>query len=125
MIAVLDDDEPVRKALVRLLRSAGFAACSYASGGEFLAHRRDARLQCLVVDLQMPGASGLDVQRSLRSAGENVPTIVMTSREESELLEECLAAGAFACLSKPLEGEQLFAALEQIHVQRDDGQPLN
>jgi len=120
MIAVLDDDEPVRKAVVRLLRSAGFSACSFASGGELLAQWGGARPECLVLDLQMPGTSGLDVQRSLRSAGEDVPTIVMTASEESSVLDECMAAGACACLRKPLEGEQLLAALERMHVHPED-----
>jgi FixJ family two-component response regulator len=125
MIAVLDDDEPVRKAVVRLLRSAGFSARSFASGGELLAHWVGVRPECLVLDLQMPGASGLDVQRSLRSAGEAVPTILMTASDECELLDECMAAGAFVCLRKPLECAQLLAALELIHVQRDEDRAIN
>ena len=125
MIAVLDDDEPVRKALVRLLRSAGFTARSFASGGELLADWVGTRPQCLVLDLQMPGTSGLDVQRSLRSSGEAVPTIVMTASDECELLDECMAAGASVCLKKPLECAELLAALELIHVHRDEERPLN
>lgn len=125
MIAVLDDDEPVRKALVRLLRSAGFTARSFASGAELLADWVGTRPQCLVLDLQMSGASGLDVQRSLRCAGEEVPTIVVTASDECELLDECMAAGAFVCLRKPLECDQLLAALELIHVHRDADRPVN
>jgi FixJ family two-component response regulator len=125
MIAVLDDDEPVRKAVVRLLRAAGFSARSFASGGELLADWVAARPQCLVLDLQMPGTSGLDVQRSLRCAGEAVPTILMTASDESDLLDECMAAGACVCLKKPLEEEQLLAALELIHVHRDEDTSVN
>jgi len=125
MIAVLDDDEPVRKALVRLLRSAGFTARSFASGGELLADWVGTQPQCLVLDLQMPGTSGLDVQRSLRSSGEAVPTIVMTASDECELLDECMAAGVSVCLKKPLECAELLAALELIHVYRDEERPLN
>lgn len=119
MIAVLDDDEPVRKALVRLLRSAGFRACSFNSGGELLAQWVSNRPDCLVLDLQMPGSSGLEVQRSLRSAGEAVPTIVITASDEASLLQECLTAGASVCLRKPIEGALLIAALDQAHVRRD------
>lgn len=125
MIAVLDDDEPVRKALVRLLRSAGFTARSFASGAELMAYWVGTRPQCLVLDLQMPDTSGLDVQRSLRCAGAEVPTIVMTASDECDLLDECMAAGASVCLRKPLECEQLLAALELIHVHRDENQPVN
>jgi FixJ family two-component response regulator len=127
MIAVLDDDEPVRKAVVRLLRSAGFTARSFASGGELLAEWVGTRPECLVLDLQMPGTSGLEVQRTLRSAGEEVPTILMTASDESELVDECMAAGACLCLRKPLEGEQLLEALERIHVHREGGDdpPIN
>jgi FixJ family two-component response regulator len=125
MIAVVDDDEPVRKAVVRLLRSAGFSARSFASGGELLATWVGTRPECLVLDLQMPGASGLDVQRSLRSAGEVVPTILMTATEESELLDECMAAGVLMCLRKPLDDEQLLAALDRIHIHRDEEPVVN
>ena len=69
MIAVVDDEESVRKAVVRVLQAAGFAARAFASGTEFLESWHFDRPDCLVLDLQMPGLSGTEVQRSLRTAG--------------------------------------------------------
>ena len=119
MIAVVDDDEPVRKAVVRLLRAAGFSSRGFASGEELLEAWRAEPPKCLVLDLQLPGASGLDVQRRLRVAGERAPTIIMTASDDPHARSECLCAGAAAYLRKPLDQQALLGALERVMVGPD------
>jgi len=111
-IAVVDDDESVRKALQRLLRASDLDADTFASAHDFLASLPHAPLpDCLVLDLQMPGTSGLDLQRQLVRTGPVVPTIVITGHDEPGMEARCLAAGASAYLRKPLEAGKLLAAI--------------
>jgi FixJ family two-component response regulator len=119
MIAVVDDDEPVRKAVVRLLRSTGYSSRGFASGQELLESWMTEPPDCLVLDLQLPGRSGLEVQRQLRSAGAHVPTIIMTASDEPSIRDECVGEGAGACLRKPLDEEALLTALERLMVWPD------
>jgi FixJ family two-component response regulator len=116
MIAVLDDDEPVRKAVLRLLRSAGYAACGFTSGQDLLASWASVRPDCVVLDLQMPGLSGLDVHRRLSAGGARVPTIMITASDEQGVLENCLVDGASTCLRKPLEAHLLLAAIARARI---------
>ena len=107
-VAIVDDEEPIRKALRRLLRAAGIDAQSYASGQEFLEAAAAQRPDCLVLDLHMPGMSGLQVLRSLK---QKLPTVIITAHDEPETREQCLAAGACAYLRKPLEDRLLLNAI--------------
>src|SRR5262245_25325865 len=113
MIAVLDDDEPVRKAMVRLLRSVGFSSRGFASADELLAAWLTDPPECLVLDLQLPGLSGLEVQRQLRIAGIRVPTIMITAIDEPRVRDECVEEGAAACLRKPVDARALLGAIER------------
>jgi FixJ family two-component response regulator len=112
-VAVVDDDESVRKALQRLLRASDLDADTFASAEDFLASLPHAPLpDCLVLDLQMPGTSGLDLQRQLVRTGPQVPTVVITGHDEPGMEARSLAAGASAYLRKPLEAGTLLAAIE-------------
>ena len=112
-VVVVDDDESVRKALQRLLRASDLDADSFASAQDFLASLPQAPLpDCLVLDLQMPGTGGLDLQRQLVRTGPQVPTVVITGHDEPGMEARCLAAGASAYLRKPLKAEKLLAAIE-------------
>lgn len=119
MIAVVDDDEPVRKAVVRLLRAAGFSSCGYASGQELLEAWLAEPPNCLVLDLQLPGVSGIEVQRRLTQAGARAPTIIMTASDDPGARNECLNAGVAVYLRKPLDEQALFSALRQMMVLPD------
>jgi len=110
-IAIVDDEEPVRKALKRLLRASGLEAESYASGKEFLEANTVRPPDCLVLDLHMPGMSGLQVLRELRAANSVLPTVVITAYDEPATREQCLAAGASAYLRKPLDERLLLNAI--------------
>jgi FixJ family two-component response regulator len=112
-VAVVDDDESVRKALQRLLRASDLDADTFASAEDFLASLPQATLpDCLVLDLQMPGTDGLDLQRQLVRTGSPVPTVVITGHDEPGMEARCLAAGASAYLRKPLQAGTLLAAIE-------------
>jgi FixJ family two-component response regulator len=110
-IAIVDDEEPVRKALKRLLRASGLEAESYASGKEFLQARAARQPDCVVLDLHMPGMSGLEVLRELRESRSGLPTVMITAYDEPASREQCLAAGAAAYLRKPLDERLLLNAI--------------
>jgi FixJ family two-component response regulator len=109
LIAVVDDEEPVRKALKRLLRAAGLEAEGYASGQDFFAS--DRRADCVVLDLHMPAMSGLQVLRRIRQTTKRLPVVVITAHDQPETREECIAAGAAAYLRKPLDDRLLLNAI--------------
>jgi FixJ family two-component response regulator len=108
VIAVVDDEESVRKALVRVLRAAGFAAHGFSSGDEFLRSWHFDRPDCLVLDLQMPDISGTEVQRALNLAGAQFPIVIITAHDAPAVREECLRLGAVAYLCKPLDVRSLL-----------------
>jgi FixJ family two-component response regulator len=111
VIAVVDDDESVRKAVVRMLRTAGLAAQGFSSGEVFLETWHFARPDCLVLDLQMPDVSGMEVQRALKLAGAHFPIIVITAHDAPSMREECMRLGAAAYLCKPLDIRTLLDAV--------------
>ena len=110
-IAIVDDEEGIRKALGRLLRAAGLEAHGYANGQEFLTAAAERRPDCVVLDLHMPGMSGLQVLRKLKAAGLLLPIVVITAHDEPETREQCLSSGARAYLRKPLEDRLLLNAI--------------
>lgn len=108
-IAVVDDEEPVRKALKRLLRAAGLEAEGYASGKDFLAAER--RPDCVVLDLHMPVMSGQALLKQIRRLSARLPVVVITAHDTAETRDECIAAGAAAYLRKPLDDRLLLNAI--------------
>ncbi|MGH7343590.1 MAG: response regulator transcription factor [Candidatus Rokuibacteriota bacterium] len=114
LVAVVDDEESIRKSLRRLFVAADLDAVIYASGQEFLDSLRDHQPDCLVLDLQMPGLTGLEVQRTLAGAGARFPTIIITAHDEPETRARCLAAGVAAYLCKPLHDEMLLDAIADV-----------
>jgi FixJ family two-component response regulator len=111
-VAVVDDEPAVRKALTRLLRAAGYEPLAYAGGADFLDALAHEHFGCLILDLQMPGMSGLDVQARPAFRQAAIPAIIISARDEREAREKCLAAGAFAYLTKPVDDGELLAAVE-------------
>jgi FixJ family two-component response regulator len=110
-VAIVDDEEPIRKALKRLMRAANLEAEAFASGAAFLDSLASRRPDCLILDLHMPGMTGLHVLQRLQQSGVRVPTIVITAYDEPETRSHCLAAGATAYLRKPLEDRLLLDAV--------------
>jgi len=114
LVAVVDDEESIRKSLRRLFMAAQLDAEIYASGQEFLDSLHGCRPDCLVLDLQMPGLTGLEVQKALTGTGARFPTIIITAHDEPETRARCLAAGAAAYLCKPLHDEMLLEAIADV-----------
>jgi len=114
LVAVVDDEESIRKSLRRLLMAADLDALVYASGQEFLDALRERQPDCLVLDLQMPGLTGLEVQRALMAAGVRFPTIIITAHDEPEARARCMTAGVAAYLCKPLHDEMLLDAIANV-----------
>jgi len=107
-IYVVDDDPAVAKALKRLLHSYGMQVRTFASGDEFLAAlRRSCDGDCSVIDVQMPGMTGLEVQEALNRAGIDVPVIFITAHKEEGVEERAMRAGAIGFLPKPFTDEAL------------------
>ena len=111
LVAIVDDEESIRRALDRLLRSAGFAVETFASGVEFLRSVLDHCPACVVLDLNMPALSGLDVQLFLARDRVPVPVIILTGHETPEARTRLMARGATACLRKPVDDKLLLAAI--------------
>lgn len=123
LIAVVDDDAPVRTSLRRLLRSSGFAVSVFESGDAFLASLPAAGPEgvpdCLVLDLHMPGRGGFEVQAALTTARRAIPVIVITGKEEPDTAEAARAAGAAAFLTKPVEEAALLGAVKRSLAARN------
>lgn len=111
-VAVVDDDESVSRAIKRLLRSTGIFSESFKSGDDFLDMYDSIpsyRPSCIVLDMQMPGSNGLEVQRRLASSGISI--VFITAHEEAGVREQALAAGATAYLRKPFNDEVFIKAI--------------
>jgi FixJ family two-component response regulator len=117
---VVDDDPSVRKALGRLLRSAGFQAETFESAQEFLRHPRPEEPACLVLDVQLPGLDGLGLQQSLAEANVALPIVFITGHADIPMSVRAMKAGAVDFLPKPFEDHQLLTAVQQA-VAKDDG----
>jgi FixJ family two-component response regulator len=111
LMAVIDDDASVRKALARLLRACGYDVEMFASGSEFLESSHAVKADCLVLDVHMPSVSGLDVQATLKARGIHVPIIFITAYDDNALRMRALHLGAVAYLRKPLTEQTLLAAI--------------
>ena len=114
MIAIVDDDDAVRQSLARLLKVFKHRVHSFASGEEFLGRWRTIRPTCLLLDQQMPGLSGIDVQRELNRAQSNIPVIIITGNHCHIARDACMREGAVNYLLKPLSPEGLLAAIEVL-----------
>lgn len=114
LVAVVDDEESVRTSLRRLFRAFELEAATFASGQEFLDALPSRPPDCVVLDLQMPGLSGLDVQRLLAAGGVRLPTIIITADDAPETRERCLSAGTTAYLCKPFDDGTLLATIARV-----------
>ncbi|HVO63686.1 MAG TPA: response regulator [Terriglobales bacterium] len=119
LIAIVDDDPSVQQGLSSLLRSAGFQVESFASAQEFLARPPAAEApSCLLLDLQLPGLSGLDLQKRMAEVGLNIPIVFLTGHGDIPASVEAMKAGALEFLTKPFDDEKLLRAIDEA-VQRD------
>ena len=113
LVAVVDDEEPVRKALGRLLRASGLETESYSSGQAFLGSLDEKPPDCVILDLHMPGLGGLQVLEALKFRDPPLPIIIITGHDEPENRARAQSLGAFAYMRKPIDDHQLLATIEQ------------
>jgi FixJ family two-component response regulator len=112
-VCIIDDDESVRRALCRLVRSAGRDAETYATAEEFLHAPESPAPGCLILDVHLPALSGLELQEQLNAAGRGVPIIFISAYDDDQARAQALQAGAIAFLQKPFDEKSLLAAVER------------
>lgn len=110
MIAIVDDDESVRNAIHGVLSSEGLTPRTFASAEEFLASGQQNETACMILDIKMPGMSGLELQKHLAESGSSIPVIFITASEDPKLRTQALLNGAVAFLNKPFDNEVLIAS---------------
>jgi FixJ family two-component response regulator len=117
-VYVVDDDSSMREALSSLIRSIGMRVITFASAQEFLAYRVSASPACLVLDVRLPGLSGLDLQRELAATQRRLPIIFITGHGDIPMSVRAMKAGAAEFLSKPFREEDLLDAI-RLSLKRD------
>lgn len=111
VIHVIDDDDSVRKAVMRLLKAAGYDALGYGNAGEFLLAPVPSGLGCIVMDVRMPGPSGLELHAALKKKESNLPVIFLTGHGDIPMSVQAMKAGAADFLTKPVQRQTLLAAV--------------
>ncbi len=121
LVLVVDDDEEIRSALLELFESVGLDATSFASTRELLEEGLPRRPGCLVLDIRMPGLSGLDLQQQLASRGESKPIVFLTGHGDIQMTVQAMKAGAIDFLTKPVRDQTLLDAVTAA-IERDIAQ---
>jgi FixJ family two-component response regulator len=114
----VDDDASVQRGLQRLIRSAGWKVETFASAQEFLARSRTELPNCVLLDLQLPGLSGLDLQKRMAEVGLEIPIVFLTGHGNIPVSVQAMKAGAVQFLTKPVDEQELLQAIEEA-VERD------
>ena len=124
VVAIVDDDEPLREALGSVMKAAGFSSRAFASAEEFLACDDCGDTACLILDVRLPGMSGIELQKRLITANSQLPIIFVTAHGDASLQDSLMRAGAAAFLYKPVRSEALLKeirrALESAHITRNE-----
>ena len=118
VVYVVDDDPGVREALNSLIRSVGFRVQTFASAQDFLQSKPSTAPSCLILDVRLPGLSGLDLQRELRQADIHIPVIFVTGHADIPMSVRAMKAGAVEFLTKPVRDQDLLDAIQQA-IERD------
>jgi FixJ family two-component response regulator len=114
LISIVDDDQGVREALQRMLRSYGFTTAVFSSAEQLLASGHPLNESCLILDVRMPGMTGLRLHHHLLSEGCRIPTILMTGSPTCREREQAMAMGAVSYLTKPVDERILLNTLEAL-----------
>jgi FixJ family two-component response regulator len=132
VVYVVDDDDSVRKALTRLLHAAGYEVRAHASAGDFMLADRDKKRGCLLLDIKMPGPSGLTLQEALLKEEEPLPVIFLTAHGDVATSVRAMKAGAVDFLTKPIKREVLLNAVRaalardvQLHASHEQLRDLH
>ena len=113
LVYVVDDDEPMRDSLRWLLESTGYRVSAYSTAERFLSAYKPGAAACVVLDVRMPGVSGLELQQELNRRGEPLPIIFITGHGDVPMAVNAVKSGAFHFLEKPFKDEQLLGLIEQ------------
>ena len=111
-IYVIDDDESVRKAFKRLLRSVNLDVEIFSSAEEFLKTQKSEKNSCIIIDFRMPGLTGFDLQRRLKDQGVRIPVIVISASDDAQVREQARELGAVAFFRKPIDDQALLDAID-------------
>ena len=115
IVSIVDDDQSIRDSLKMLFESAEFDAEIFASAEEFLSAGHLAESACLVLDVQLPGISGIELQNQLRSDGHNIAVIFITAHPDEHIRQLAMNGGATSFFSKPFSGNDLLTAVRTRH----------
>ena len=118
IIAIVDDDASAREGLQSLIRSAGWRVETFVSAQEFLGRRGAEAPSCLILDLQLPGLSGLDLQKQMAEVGLEIPIVFLTGHGDIPASVQAMKAGAVEFLTKPLDEQKLVDAIHEA-IERD------
>jgi FixJ family two-component response regulator len=118
IIAIVDDDASVREGLQSLIRSAGWRVETFASAQDFLGRRGAEPPSCLILDLQLPGLSGIDLQKQMAEIGLEIPIVFLTGHGNIPASVQAMKAGAVEFLTKPLDEQKLLQAIQEA-IERD------
>jgi FixJ family two-component response regulator len=121
VVAVVDDDESLRDALQRFLRMLGLQVETFASGSEFLRSSQLDFVECVILDLAMPGISGLEVQQQLAAWHREIPIVFITAHRDDHLGQRAAAVGPLAVLRKPLDQDELLRWVREALERTRDG----
>ncbi len=113
LVAIIDDDQSIQIALNDLIESAGLSAKCFGSAEGFLQWDQRTHVACLLLDIGMPGMSGLELQAKLNAEGSRIPIIFITARADSKMKRQAMKAGAVELLSKPFDGEVLLEKIRR------------
>jgi FixJ family two-component response regulator len=119
-IFIVDDDSSVRISLARLLGAAGFETEVFASAEDYLARERFDGVACLILDVRMPGSSGLELQHKLNELGNELPVLFLTGHGDIPMAVKAIKGGAVNFLTKPVREEVLLTAVEQSLKQHEN-----
>jgi FixJ family two-component response regulator len=113
VIAIVDDDEPLGEALGSVLKAAGFSPRTFASAEAFLACDDCAETACLILDVRLPGLSGIELQKQLSQRNSQLPIVFVTAHGDAALRDSLLRAGAVAVLYKPVRSDTLLKEIRK------------
>ena len=124
IIAIVDDDEPLREALGSVMKAAGFATNTFATAEEFLESTTQQETACLILDVRLPGMSGIELQQRLADAHSTVPIIFVTAHGDASLRDLVMKSGAAGFLNKPVRSDALLREIQAaLAKNRTDNNP--
>jgi FixJ family two-component response regulator len=112
IIAIVDDDAPLREALSSVLNAAGFSTQVFATAEDFLSTAPRQNITCLVLDIRLPGMNGIELQRALNTEGSNIPIVFITAHGDATVKDLVMGSGAAAFLSKPVRSGALLKEIQ-------------